>query len=298
MSLLENIIIIGSAAAIGVGGAVVVHDAIAAGNNPSSPQNQQPTGTSTQSIQQEIADLFAQLQANNANSQGMNPQGSGAPTILFPSQSSSGNNTALLDALLSSLSSPSNNGNNGGSSNTQPATGYKGPPVSLNTQPTGGGSSGSNTQPTGGGSSGSNTQPTEGGSSGSNTQPTGTAASYITSVWDQMFSHNPYPTSYTAPVSKVGGAKCIAGCGSSASVYNSTRSSIASSGSSSGSLTNLPANAVVKNPYGNGSLFTNSAGQAVGSAYTLSSSSGSSSSTPAASPSPTVYKGFNTRIFR
>ena len=298
MSLLENIIIIGSAAAIGVGGAVVVHDAIAAGNNPSSPQNQQPTGTSTQSIQQEIADLFAQLQANNANSQGMNPQGSGAPTILFPSQSSSGNNTALLDALLSSLSSPSNNGNNGGSSNTQPATGYKGPPVSLNTQPTGGGSSGSNTQPTGGGSSGSNTQPTEGGSSGSNTQPTGTAASYITSVWDQMFSHNPYPTSYTAPVSKVGGAKCIAGCGSSASVYNSTRSSIASSGSSSGSLTNLPANAVVKNPYGNGSLFTNSAGQAVGSAYTPSSSSGSSSSTPAASPSPTVYKGFNTRIFR
>ena len=285
MSLLENIIIIGSAAAIGVGGAVVVHDAIAAGNNPSSPQNQQPTGTSTQSIQQEIADLFAQLQANNANSQGMNPQGSGAPTILFPSQSSSGNNTALLDALLSSLSSPSNNGNNGGSSNTQPATGYKGPPVSLNTQ-------------TGGPPISLNTQPTGGGSSGSNTQPTGTAASYITSVWDQMFSHNPYPTSYTAPVSKVGGAKCIAGCGSSASVYNSTRSSIASSGSSSGSLTNLPANAVVKNPYGNGSLFTNSAGQAVGSAYTLSSSSGSSSSTPAASPSPTVYKGFNTRIFR
>jgi hypothetical protein len=113
-----------------------------------------------------------------------------------------------------------------------------------------------------------------------------------------MFSHNPYPTSYTAPVSKVGGAKCIAGCGSSASVYNSTRSPIASSGSSSGSLTNLPANAVVKNPYGNGSLFTNSAGQAVGSAYTPSSSSGSSSSTPAASPSPTVYKGFNTQIFR
>lgn len=285
MSLLENIIIIGSAAAIGVGGAVVVHDAIAAGNNPSSPQNQQPTGTSTQSIQQEIADLFAQLQANNANSQGMNPQGSGAPTILFPSQSSSGNNTALLDALLSSLSSPSNNGNNGGSSNTQPATGYKGPPVSLNTQ-------------TGGPPISLNTQPTGGGSSGSNTQPTGTAASYITSVWDQMFSHNPYPTSYTAPVSKVGGAKCIAGCGSSASVYNSTRSPIASSGSSSGSLTNLPANAVVKNPYGNGSLFTNSAGQAVGSAYTPSSSSGSSSSTPAASPSPTVYKGFNTQIFR
>lgn len=289
MSLLENIIIIGSAAAIGVGGAVVVHDAIAAGNNPSSPQNQQPTGTSTQSIQQEIADLFAQLQANNANSQGMNPQGSGAPTILFPSQSSSGNNTALLDALLSSLSSPSNNGNNGGSSNTQPATGYKGPPVSLNTPP-----------PTGykGPPIGLNTQPTGGGSSGSNTQPTGTAASYIASVWDQMFSHNPYPTSYTAPVSKVGGAKCIAGCGSSASVYNSTRSPIAPLGSSSGSLTNLPANAVVKNPYGNGSLFTNSAGQAVGSAYIPSSSSGSSSSTPAASPSPTVYKGYNVNVFR
>ena len=280
MSLLENIIIIGSAAAIGVGGAVVVHDAIAAGNNPSSPQNQQPTGTSTQSIQQEIADLFAQLQANNANSQGTNPQGSGAPTILFPSQSSSGNNTALLDALLSSLSSPSNNGNKGGSSNTQSPTGYKGSPVYLKT-------------PTP-----KSISPTGGGSSGSNTQPTGTAASYIASVWDQMFSHNPYPTSYTAPVSKVGGAKCIAGCGSSASVYNSARSPTPSSGSSSGSLTNLPANAVVKNPYGNGSLFTNSAGQAVGSAYTPSSSSGSSSSTPAASPSPTVYKGFNTRIFR